>query len=442
MGMSSVRGTLARKTPQLPAAPAYVAPPAYALAVVLVALYVAIAIPAIQGQAWGGPLLYGGAIALTVVAILIQNHRKAQGAKIYVPGRMAQTQTVIEDAAEREKEANLAWGRQYTAHGFLAFFVIALAVYYLVTSWMVAGNALDYFKSIGWHWFFAWVLAVLAFVGSCFLLVVPAMSPVAAIARPRFTYDALIGKADIELDPIDQNDIEIVKLDVDVATANKRVDTYTLESTLLSALAFSAFVGILMAEKVTLEGINWLAETPMQCQAMSLYSFSQTLCWPMLNQDFLSAHIVSAISLCLLLCSVFLLAVLVTRLRFNEAIRYVEEDLGKAKALNGKEEALNAQRDDRTTNYLEQIAKLIEQARLGQSDLRSMTGFMKIFRDVGILFFIFAISLCGLYFSPYLSLCILGVFAGAFLFGWADKLRRRLTLRRLTERVRGFGHKK
>ena len=76
----------------------------------------------------------------------------------------------------------------------------------------------------------------------------------------------------IDLAREDRNDIDIAGLAIALQTLMRRADSYTVESTLLSALAFSAFVGIAFSDQGPIESSTWIWDSfaTLRCSQQDL----------------------------------------------------------------------------------------------------------------------------------------------------------------------------
>lgn len=415
----------------IPVAPAYTHKADATLCTPLCTALLLLPVPALLNYWWGWLLLTFGSWALFLAGVFwIFQPRQQRHRDSYVAGRTAELVDHGIPEEHASTEASERWERMPTASPALTILTIISMVWFLAVVGVLSFAAWRWLEGLEWSLWASVPAAILHFAVLCMLLVIPALAPFVAINGRVTPYSDLVLSDEPlyqQLAPEDRNDWDIVKIDVTLQTALRRVETYTLESTLLSALAFSAFVGILMAEKVTMESIEWIRATPVRCFDGEVLGRNLALCLPLPDTQFLTEHLESAIALSLLACSVLLLSVLVTRLRFNEAYRYVEEFVGVAKALNAKEESFNTISNERYKIFGRPIAELLEKAESGESDLRRLVNFMRGLRNWGINAFIAAIALCGLYFGTLVSLLILGIFAFAYLYGQYDGIRRSLT---------------
>jgi hypothetical protein len=226
----------------------------------------------------------------------------------------------------------------------------------------------------------------------------------------------------LQLQERDRNDIEIIGIEVELAMLSKRVEAYTLESTLLSALAFSAFITIQYSEK-SIEALSDLSP-PKTCANLTSGGAIEACLGSAMST--METHTMVLTCLWLLACSVSFLAVLVARLRFNEAHRYNDEIIKIAQKLNDRENATSSTEVDLLKALTAEIANLLARARIGMNYLIPMISFIKTFRDIGVLCFIMAISTCGLHFGIWPMILILSVFLFAYLFGHGDRIRHEI----------------
>ncbi|MFT4253195.1 MAG: hypothetical protein QM608_11985 [Caulobacter sp.] len=222
----------------------------------------------------------------------------------------------------------------------------------------------------------------------------------------------------LQLQERDRNDIQIIGIEVELSTLSKRVEAYTLESTLLSALAFSAFITIQYSGK-ELEKLDF----SLLYACLSLASLKTCQATAL---GFIVTHTKALTCLWLLGCSISFLAVLVARLRFNEAHRYNDEIVKIAQKLNDRENAAPAGESDLVKALTEEIANLLRRAQLGMSYLKPMISFIKFLRDIGVICFILAIATCGLQFAHWVGPTILAFFFVAYLLGHGDRIRHEI----------------
>lgn len=228
----------------------------------------------------------------------------------------------------------------------------------------------------------------------------------------------------LNLLPHESNDLEIGRIRISIQVMIRRVEAYTIESTLLSALALSAFIAICFSDDGPIESSAWLASIPKYCVE------STSICAPIVQLSDLAAHSMYVICFFMLLCSTFFMAVLVTRLRFGDGAKDIEEMIEALNMLNVIE---NSEKGRVAEQYTLEIAMLLSRASAGLDSLRPTLDFMKLFRGLGIVSFVAAAAVCGLMFSEVVAGIVVVVFLSAFFFAFADQIRHNLSVLRLVE---------
>lgn len=317
--------------------------------------------------------------------------------------------------------------------------LLTLPVLYLVFSQVNAAYP-------DWHWLLRLPLAAVAAVAAWtpFLIIWAFANMTAEPIRESYAeLRADAGDAHTLL-PSDQNDVRIVRELASLESLNRRIETFTLESALLSALSFSTFFAVIVSERTEyLESLHRVIPPPIHWLQSSPSTWSP-LRWivdsvPYVPFSYVQENIVGLIGLSLLLCATTFLGVLVARLRFNEGYRDAEYRLKAAQHLNEKEDkAIEAGDTERAALLAGTIDEMLHQAVELQRGLGFTVTHMKYSRDAGILFFTITLVLCGLFFHVVVAWIIAGLFAVAFLLGYVDRVTRRTILQRLFRR-KGFG---
>jgi hypothetical protein len=211
-------------------------------------------------------------------------------------------------------------------------------------------------------------------------------------------------------DPDDENDRSLTRLQSQIASLERKVDSYTVESTLIGALAFSSFVTIASSDKVTIQDVYTFLRSCTVAQGIHFFRARQNLLAPVGTEKTL----LIVIAMSAILCSMFFIAVIVARLRFNDLIGETKYFSEMAAKFNEKEDALAAQILSQTTDVLP--AQTDRLAMLGhQIDVHLMGGFtslervkpnmayMGAFRTFGIFSFIAALIASATWVSPALA---------------------------------------
>lgn len=224
-------------------------------------------------------------------------------------------------------------------------------------------------------------------------------------------------------DLVDENDRRLIRLKTEIATFERKVESYTIESTLIGGLAFSAFVTIISSDKSSAGGVTYLLQ--------NIFSISRSV----MTADFSSLrakipslpdeHTVLAVIACLaVICSMFFLAVIVARLRFNALVGLASYSTQMAEAFNEKEEHMvrnlalspslrSKETDARLEAMGKQITESLDDAQVVVDQLRPIIHYMGGFRHIGVLSFLSALVASAWWISPILALTfsIIGMIA-------------------------------
>jgi hypothetical protein len=279
-------------------------------------------------------------------------------------------------------------------------------------------------------WLLRWVLAL--GLATVFWFVFGAIWAFANMtpAATHMDFASLRGEtAEIQaLGPEDQNDIHIIREMANLQSLHRRIDTYTLESALLSALSFSSFLSIAVSERDYDAQLGSLFSPEMvrfELENMTLPLVGTVDHFIHPSAQYVDGHIVAWIALSLLLCATTFLGVLVARLRFNDGYRDAESALKAAERLNERQDlAIERDLPDKVAAYSQAIDELLKQAVELQAGLSYTVMHMRWSRDAGILFFVVTLVLCGLFFNGWVAGLIVAVFAVAVLFGSIDRQTR------------------
>jgi hypothetical protein len=235
-----------------------------------------------------------------------------------------------------------------------------------------------------------------------------------------------------QLSLVDRNDLQIVSMETEVQSITQRVEAYTLESTLFGALAFSGFLTLLSSEhpvmgalqQFTASSKGWWASLRVGAIPNIRVNFDQEL---------------GIIAIETLLCSMFFLAVVLSRLRFYSMLHRVQYAVQAARAWNNKEEevanirlsATTVESDERLEQLSDLVAGAIEHAEPLIQDLMGITRYISVFRNLGVLMFLIVLFTSAFVISPTLGMIFLAIAAVAFLYSSFDHWLRHRKLRRI-----------
>lgn len=232
-----------------------------------------------------------------------------------------------------------------------------------------------------------------------------------------------------ELTP-DQNDEEIVNLEVNLKAENERMNAYVIEAALFGALAFSGYLQLVSEGGISIATvldfnhhimrvISNLIDTPVKNIAES-YAFLLS-----------KSGIFALISYQLLLCSIFFLAVIASRLRFSRLTDYIDRFLQLSKAMNVKEENLVLNDKNNTEgidHYNRKIKELLKKGYKKQDEINPIMEYMQFFRTLGVVMFFIIIITGGLFISTWISIVLLFISILSLVYFHFGKFRDSLKL--------------
>lgn len=238
---------------------------------------------------------------------------------------------------------------------------------------------------------------------------------------------------DEEPDPIDKNDVRIIKMEAEVVSISQRVESYTFESALLGALAFSGFLTLIASEKHVLENLSRvLPDTSSVVDGIRLAG----LAWFMglIQNNLNESSLIAIVTLETLICSMFFLSVIVSRLRFYGFLKRVDYEIRLARAYNDKEEELYGLKlemadpanfpEDRLQSLNAKVSDTMDRAAPLLNDVSSIAGYMAVFRNLGILTFILILITSAFLISRKLALLFIIISTLAYLYTTLDKWRK------------------
>lgn len=318
----------------------------------------------------------------------------------------------------------------------LSFIIFAPTVFIFIY------DIAQYFQD--WWFIFRWPTAIA--VGLVIWMTVVLMWAAAnlCLSSDEFDYHSLRAQQSDDTPIEDMNDIEIIRQLTSLANLHRRIEAYTLESALLSALSFSSFLGIIIEKEEVLAGLSKLSLPSIEWADVSGTDVTKGLfelgTLPIIRTAYVYENLMELICLSLLFCAVAFLGVLVARLRFNEGYRDAESCLNSAERFNELEDkALDNKDLERQRIYAAEISSMLKRAERMENGLALTVNHMKLSRDTGILFFIIALCLCGLFVNGYIFFIISALFIMALVIGVFDTLARQFLRKNILEQGGRFG---
>lgn len=220
---------------------------------------------------------------------------------------------------------------------------------------------------------------------------------------------------------VDENDEMIVSLETRLNASTSRLDAYVLESALFGALSFSGFLQIMASDLISF--------TDLENFAANLFATSQALIhldWAAFNHGL--ALLNNKVSLfCLvsvesLVCSIFFLAVIASRLRFSDIADKVRTSINLARAFNEKEEALyhesetNDVRQSRLRALTSKVNRQLFEASQSLRRVDPVMAYMEYFRNAGILVFLIILISSSLFITSVLGWTFLALVGATYFY--------------------------
>ncbi len=191
----------------------------------------------------------------------------------------------------------------------------------------------------------------------------------------------------------DENDEVIVALETKLNSLTGRLEAYVLESALFGALTFSGFLQIISSELVTFEALERFAAALFDA-SLSIISFDDPGFWTAAAKLDNKVSLFCLVSVESLICSVFFLAVIASRLRFSNVADRVRTAINLAQVYNAKEEAFYQEEDvseKKSARLAALNAKVNGQLQATVEAMREVEPvmtYMQYFRNAGILVFL------------------------------------------------------
>lgn len=183
------------------------------------------------------------------------------------------------------------------------------------------------------------------------------------------------------------------ELEVTYQSRKQKIDAYVIESTLFGALAFSAFLQIMANDLVSLDKITAFTDT-FEKFAGAILSFNSNLIPVAFEQLTEQQNLFFLLSVQTLVCSIFFLVVIASRLKFRQYAEQVEYHLNLSK-LSGNTEAQAEQQVQSGYYFLDLV--------------KQVAGFMQYFRTVGVLIFFLILISSAFFISSILSIFFIGI---------------------------------
>jgi hypothetical protein len=197
------------------------------------------------------------------------------------------------------------------------------------------------------------------------------------------------------------------------------MEAYVLEAALFGALAFSGFLQLISSSNLSIQSLG-LFTVNFYHLFEGLINFSSESILNSINLLMSKEGILSLIAFLTLFCSVFFLAVIASRLRFNDLSDTIDKSLQLSKIYNDKEENIISMNGGKTNEASNVITKMIRKhlikGNLTLEQTLPIMEFMRFFRTLGIFTFFIIVVSGGLFVSVELSLVLAFIMFISFLF--------------------------
>ncbi len=220
---------------------------------------------------------------------------------------------------------------------------------------------------------------------------------------------------------IDQNDEVIVALETKLNSSTSRLEAYVLESALFGALSFSGFLQIMATDLVSFKDLEDFATY--------IFSTSQAFIhfdWNTFNAGLTGLSnkqsLFCLVSVESLICSIFFLAVIASRLRFSDIADKVRTAINLAKAYNAKEETLHDEQQitgkklGRLDELTAKVNEQLHEATLILDQIKPVMLYMEYFRNAGILAFLIILISSSLFITSTLGWTFLALVLATYFY--------------------------
>jgi hypothetical protein len=234
----------------------------------------------------------------------------------------------------------------------------------------------------------------------------------------------------------DENDRLIVKLETDKLSLSQRVDAYTLESALFGALSFSGFLTIIASEKPVITGVQSIVND-FSTGITMLINFQFNGLTAVVSDITDNHTLLAAIAVQTLICSMFFLSVIISRLRFNDVLRRVDYAIRIASFYNDKEEDIfNLKLQDIKADMHGMVETRLQNLKTKMSESiyyaeeQSLKGlipivrYMAVFRNLGVISFLLILISSALWISKGLALIFTALATLGYVYPMFDRWLR------------------
>lgn len=217
-------------------------------------------------------------------------------------------------------------------------------------------------------------------------------------------------------------------METDTFSITHRVESYTLESALFGALAFSGFLTLLGADEPVLPRIRALEadiEAIWTVMRKAPLAVREQLVERLTPEDVIAALTVETV-----LSSMLFLLVILSRLRFYNTLKRVDHSVRSARAMNDKEDQVHlldietrgeiVELSTRRAYLTERVNQYMNDAETLFDAMKPLVAYMWVFRTLGIGMFLLILVTSAFLISPMLSLAFVVLTISAYMYMHLD----------------------
>jgi hypothetical protein len=320
---------------------------------------------------------------------------------------------------------------------------LILVLFVVVSGTVVSYSATEDWDQQSFRFFFT--VAACAFYGT-YIAVLYLLSASGRLWLPDPEDRHVVEHAE-DLHPIDLNDLRIARMETDTFSITHRVESYTLESALFGALAFSGFLTLLGSDEPVLPKIRTLGsdlEAIWTVMRKAPSTVREQVVERLTAQDVIAALTVETV-----LSSMLFLLVILSRLRFYNTLKRVDHSVRSARAMNDKEDQVHLldietrgeipELSTRRAYLTRRVNQYMNDAETLFDNMKPLVAYMWVFRTLGIGMFLLILVTSAFLISPMLSLAFVVLTISAYTFMHLDKRVHERRLRRISLGRRNMG---
>lgn len=253
---------------------------------------------------------------------------------------------------------------------------------------------------------------------------------------------------EIDNNPIDTNDTEILEIEGEVRNLMNRVEAYILESVMFGALTFSGFLTIIASDTDRLNYVSMrrfgynIVEFMLD---LIVFEFKRLEEYHIFSTE--PEHLLVLIMFQTVLCALFFLMVIAARLKFSKTAEQIDNTVRLARSYNDKEEEVyilklqaphNTLLDKRLIVLNRKISQLVLQAADLIQEVKPVIAYMSFLRNMGVLFFLFIIITSLLFFNTTVAIFFGAMSLTAYMYKQFDTWYRQKRMQRIINQHQGI----